>query len=134
MNIKRYAIYVLAFASLLFGNAISDQIVSGKYVSSDGKYQHIFKESGEYSGRVKITDIEYSVLGLYRQGSEICIVSQKDGSQGATGNVMLYVDKARCCLKFQQISNKFAVSRVWMEGGGIGYFLCNDQTLIKKKE
>ncbi|MEJ1407110.1 MAG: hypothetical protein Q2484_17025 [Candidatus Sedimenticola sp. (ex Thyasira tokunagai)] len=105
---------------------------TGKYESLDGKYKHEFKASGDYSGAAKLSKT-YSGTGLYEKASEICWVPKKDGTKGATGNVILYVGEAQCCLEFRQISNKFAVSKIWVKGTGTGYVLCQNQVLQKIK-
>jgi hypothetical protein len=125
-------LYFLLLAFLLSANAHSAPTISGKYVSLNGKYKHDFKPSGDYSGVAK-HEKEQSGTGLYEQADEICWLPKNDGSKGPTGNVIIYVGEAQCCLEFKQISNKFAVSKIWIKGTGVGYALCHNQVLQKQK-
>ena len=95
-------LYFLILVSLTSTNALSAPSVSGTYVSLDGKYKHEFGPDGDYSGVAK-HDKEYSGSGLYEQADEMCSLHNKDGSKGRTGNVILYVGEAQCCLEFRQI-------------------------------
>jgi hypothetical protein len=114
-------------------NSYSEPLVAGKYESLDGQFQHDFKVSGDYRGLAKHSGKDYSGIGLYEQGSEICWFPNKDGTKGSTGNIVLYIGEAQCCLEFRQISGKFAVSKIWVKGTGAGYALCSNQVLRKSK-
>lgn len=108
--------------------------VSGSFESLDGEFKHRFEKSGDYWGQVHRQNSEPVVVsGLYQSGENACWVTNRDGSKGAAGNVLIYIDMVQCCLELRKISNKFAVSKIWVEGSGAGYGLCNNQVLIKSQ-
>lgn len=132
-TIRKISLFVLML--FITSNAGAEKIISGELESHDGKFKHNFKASGDYWGQVKSKDFDpSSVSGVFEQGNGICWNSLANGSKGASGNVLIYVEEVQCCLEFREISNKFAVSKVWVKGTGTGYALCNNQVLTKKKK
>jgi len=134
MNIRKNKHLFLVFLFLFSENVIAGSIVSGEYESLNAKYQHNFSASGDYSGTLIYQEKITTGAGLYEQGSGICWRINSDGSKGATGNVMLYVDQAQCCLEIRQISDKYAVTKVWRDGTGFAFRVCQNQVLRSVKE
>jgi len=125
MNTKLFIIAIISITSL---SVNAETIVSGKYESLDGKFKHNFKKSGDYWGQRAYDNAPKSqVNGVYEQGVDICA-----NSKNAYGNIKVYVEQVQCCMAVKKISNKYVVSKVWAEGRGTGYALCNNHVLIKK--
>jgi hypothetical protein len=125
-------ISMLMITTLLSFHAQCGPFLAGEYISLDGQYKHNFKATGDYWGSATYSGKEHSGSGLYEQGSDICWIENKDGSKGAAGNIVFYVGEVQCCLQFRQISDKYAVSKIWVKGTGVGYALCQNQVLRKK--
>ncbi len=104
---------------------------SGSYKSLNGELEHVFSETGDYAGKVVRTDKQFPYLGLYRAGDGICWFPEEDGSKGLSGNVVLYYGEVQCCLQFQKISDKIAVTFVWNKPYGSPMGLCSNQVLRK---
>ena len=107
----------------------SETIVDGDYKSSDGKYRHVFKASGDYEGyrtyhNSPASRPASSVEGVFEQGEGVC-----RNQLGESGNIKFYVEEVQCCLKVKNISEKFVVSKIWVEGRGTGAALCNNHVL-----
>jgi len=103
----------------------SNPIVDGDYKSSDGKYHHVFRASGDYWGHHTYDNSPgSSVEGVFEQGEGVC-----RNRLGEGGNIKFYVEEVQCCLKLKKISDKFVVSKIWVEGTGTGYALCNNHVL-----
>lgn len=109
------------------GASYSQTIIDGEYKSSDGKFHHVFKMSGDYWGhRTYSNSPGRSIEGAFEQGEGVCA-----NQRGEQGNVKFYVEEVQCCLKVKKISDKFVVSKIWVEGSGTGYALCNNHVLTK---
>ena len=120
---------LLLSMATISGAVYSQAILDGEYKSSDGQYHHIFKTSGDYWGhRTYSNSPGRSVEGVFEQGEGICA-----NLDGGRGNVKFYVEEVQCCLKVKRISDKFVVSKIWVEGTGTGYALCNNHVLNKIK-
>ena len=105
----------------------SETIVDGDYKSSDGKYHHVFRASGDYEGyRSYHNSPASNVEGVFEQGEGVC-----RNKRGERGNIKFYAEEVQCCLKVKKISNKFVVSKIWVEGTGTGYALCNNHVLSR---
>lgn len=127
------AIILAAFIVINVGAALAEDL-SGEYVSLNGKFHHIFKPSGDYWGEANHgKKYKSSGSGLYQQGNGLCWTTRLDGSKGATGNLILYVDEGQCCLEVRHISDKIAVTKIWVKGYGTAYALCENQVWKKKK-
>ncbi len=124
----------LVFVFLISGNVMADLVLSGRYETLEGEIQHIFSESGDYWGEIKDIEraVEFSDTGVFEQGKEVCRLENK--SQTITGNVLIYVGEVQCCLEVRQISDKFAVTKIWVKGTGFGYRVCKNQVLRKVKD
>ena len=114
--------------SLSILTASAEPILQGFYRSLNGKFGHSFKASGDYSATA--FEVNESADGLFQQGEGICWKNLSDGGRTA-GNVLLYIDQVQCCLEFRAISDKYAVSEVWVQGTGPGYRFCRNQVVIK---
>ena len=131
MFINLFRIFILITLSSFSNLTLSGQLLPGTYESLDGKIQHTFTKSGEYSGIATYPEGIYEGTGLYEHGGGICWTPSGASSKG---NVILYVGGSKCCLEFRPISNKFAVNKVWITGkvSGVGAALCVDHLLQMK--
>lgn len=116
-------ILILTFISTTQARSES---LSGNYVSLDGTKQYQFSISGDYRGNTKAG----SVFGVYRQGPNICWLTRNDGAK-QYGDLVLYIDEVQCCLQIETISDKHALTQIWVKGTGPGYQLCQNQVLRK---
>ncbi|MGI8853582.1 MAG: hypothetical protein ACR2GC_09905 [Methyloceanibacter sp.] len=110
--------------------ASAEPILQGFYKSLDGKFGHNFKSSGDYSVTIFDGAMNESANGLFQQVEGLCW-SEPRGGPRILGNVLLYIDQVQCCLKFRAISDKYAVTKVWVKGTGLGYGICTNQVVIK---
>lgn len=101
------------------------QVAGGHYISLDGTIEHQFQPSGDYVGKVHGEE-ELTGVGVYRQGVGICWMTRSDGSK-LEGDVLFYLDEVQCCLATEPISDKVAMTQVWVKGTGFGYRVCKDQ-------
>lgn len=124
---KTYCSLLLVLCMVTISGVVYSQaIIDGEYKSSDGKYHHIFKPSGDYWGHRTYSNSPKgaTVAGVFEQSEGICA-----NLNGGRGNVIFYVDEVQCCLKIKRISDKFVVSKIWVKGSGTGYALCNNHVL-----
>ncbi|NCC52644.1 MAG: hypothetical protein EOM20_15695 [Spartobacteria bacterium] len=120
-------IYAIIFLFFLTSNApaFGNDLPLGKYKSLDGKIEHNFTATGDYKGIFKGSKGVVNYLGLHKTGEGICFLG------GAKGNVMLYYDNMQCCLRFQSISDKLAVTRIGDSlGSSFAHGICDNQILI----
>ena len=111
------------FVVFLCGAKISHaEILAGKYKSLDGKFEHNFMASGDYKG--SWTGIHET--GLYKQGAGVC-----RNNNGAAGNLVLFYGTYQCCLLFQPIAGKWAVTAIYTPNQFGGFGICQNQVLSK---
>lgn len=113
------------------GGAWAQALVSGVYVSLDGQLEHRFEASGDYSAKAHATGA--AVAGVYRREAGVCWATRPDGSK-QLGDLMLYIGEVQCCLSVEPISNKFAFTKVWVEGTGLGYQMCKNEVFAWKPD
>jgi len=114
-------------ALVLNSTSVYSATVEGNYRSLDGSFKHKFSSSGDYWGRREYSNSPPSEIeGVYEVGQNICA-----NTRDQYGNIKLYFDGAQCCLNIKPISDKYAVSKIWKDGRGTGFALCNDHVLRK---
>ena len=129
--------YAMLYTTALcfVASVASAQTLSGEYVSLDGKIQHNFKPSGDYSVKVLNGKKWLSASGVFQLGSELCWKANSNGSKGEVGNVLVFIGDAQCCYQFREISDKFAVTLIWVRRAVIPMSqFCENQVLTKKKK
>lgn len=100
------------------------QLAAGTYTSLDGTMEHHFQSSGI------VRDPPGTSLGVFRMGAGICWLNRDDGSK-KPGDLILYVGEVQCCLQVEDISDKVALTRVWVQGTGFGYQMCKNQVFVR---
>jgi hypothetical protein len=122
--------------------AQSENVFEGEFKSLDGKYHHIFKNSGDYWGEIKIEGLavlgadfkvtrkpsenKNTVTGVFLQEKSIC-----GNTDEMRGNLVIYTGEVQCCLYVRKISDKYPVTKIWSSGYGEGAPLCNTHILSK---
>ncbi len=84
---------------------------SGIYKSLDGQFEHHFSENGDYHGFIHNDKTTKTYQGVYKfDSSGVCFSRNTDGSSGISGNVYILFDDTQCCMRFERISDKVAVT------------------------
>jgi len=131
MDVKHLIVNVFAVA--LAGaccTSAAAQVSGGHFISLDGAMEHQFLATGDYVGRVHGKS-GVDVVGVFREGPGVCWFNFTNGGK-KSGDAIIYVGEVQCCLGVQTISDKTAMTMVWVEGTGPGYQVCKNQVFSRQ--